>query len=160
MNKVCRLILFSALAVSNLGRPVTAEAQVPDAFFVFGDSLSDTGNDFFATKFQLGLDPALPPSESPHETYFLGRFSNGPVAFEYFWCALTQQVSCTGLTPPLIATPGVDRGISFAFGRSGSGDFTTFLGSIQVPGLRTQVAMFQQALQGAPPRTRGSPPAW
>src|ERR1700682_2529932 len=103
VKKLTTVIMFSAVALFNLGRPASAGAQdhSVDAFFVFGDSLSDTGNDFIATKFQLGLDPAIPPSESPHATYFQGRFSNGPVAFEYVWCALMQQAPCSGLTPSL-----------------------------------------------------------
>lgn len=42
------------------------------SLFVFGDSLSDTGNLFKQT---FGLGPPSPP-------YFKGRFSNGPVAAE------------------------------------------------------------------------------
>jgi phospholipase/lecithinase/hemolysin len=156
VRKVASIILFSAFVFSSLGRPATAVAQgrAVDPLFVFGDSLSDTGNDFLATKFQLNLDPAIPPSESPHATYFLGRFSNGPVAFEYFWCALNHQHPCTtGLTPSLTpgATPGVDRGISFAFGGSGSGDYTHISEYFDVPGLQTQIGMFQGLLYGSEP---------
>src|SRR5216110_3093369 len=74
VKNIAKLILCSVFAIATLGRPATAGAQVPavDSFFVFGDSLSDTGNDFIATKFQFGLDPAIPPSEPPHRTYFMG----------------------------------------------------------------------------------------
>lgn len=51
---------------------LTAVAQPGYDLFVFGDSLSDTGNLFQRT---LGLVPPSPP-------YFDGRLSNGPLAVE------------------------------------------------------------------------------
>ncbi len=50
--------------------------------YIFGDSLSDTGNFYVAT------DGDLPPSP----LYFDGRFSNGPVWVEYFARALREPV--------------------------------------------------------------------
>jgi len=71
----------SAIALSTL--PLTLIAVVPqaaqaanlslqdiDQIYVFGDSLSDTGNAFSRTG-------------SPPPPYFNGRFSNGPVWVEY-----------------------------------------------------------------------------
>ena len=60
------------------------------AMYVFGDSLSDTGNDFISTTAQR-LVPAIPPSVSPYATYWQGRFSNGPVAVEYLWRLLGRK---------------------------------------------------------------------
>jgi len=73
-----------AIALSAL--PLTLVAVVPkaaqaanlslqdiDRLYVFGDSLSDTGNVFAATG---GAFPQSPP-------YFNGRFSNGPLWVEY-----------------------------------------------------------------------------
>lgn len=51
---------------------LTAVAQPGYNLFIFGDSLSDTGNLFRRT---LGLAPPSPP-------YFDGRLSNGPLAVE------------------------------------------------------------------------------
>ena len=55
--------------------PVAATAQVPqfDTLYAFGDSLLDTGNIFIHSK-ALGHNPAVPPSVSPHRTYFDGNF--------------------------------------------------------------------------------------
>ena len=52
--------------------PGLADTPKYEAFYVFGDSLSDTGNEpIFLTKLQK-IDPAIPPSESPHKTYYRG----------------------------------------------------------------------------------------
>jgi thermolabile hemolysin len=55
--------------------PIAAVARQPDfdEVYVFGDSLSDTGNVYQATN---GQAPPSPP-------YFDGRYSNGPVWVEY-----------------------------------------------------------------------------
>src|SRR5262245_21659311 len=66
-------------------------------FFVFGDSISDTGNDLILSS-ALGAQPALPPSFSPNRTYFNGRFTNGPVAVEYLWGLLNSAP--VSLIPP------------------------------------------------------------
>ena len=71
--------------------PLKVSAQNYDEIYVFGDSFSDTGNVFNATK------GAIPPSPA----YFNGRFSNGPVWVEY----LAPQL---GLT--------FDPSTNFAFG--------------------------------------------
>jgi outer membrane lipase/esterase len=62
---------------------------------VFGDSLSDTGNAFIATR------RTIPPSPP----YFQGRFSNGPVWVEALAAALDHDV-----------TPFLAGGTNFAFG--------------------------------------------
>ena len=80
--------------------PVLAATPKYEAFYVFGDSLSDTGNDLFLMKLQK-LDPPLPPSESPHKTYYQGRFSNGPVAAEYLWGQLRNNAALT----PFLSNP-------------------------------------------------------
>jgi outer membrane lipase/esterase len=62
---------------------------------VFGDSLSDTGNAFIATRHTI---PPSPP-------FFQGRFSNGPVWVEDLAAALEHDV-----------TPFLAGGTNFAFG--------------------------------------------
>jgi Ca2+-binding RTX toxin-like protein len=86
--------------------------------FVFGDSLSDTGNLF---KLTGGLVPPAP-------FYFNGRFSNGPVAVEY----LTNQLG------PNVALQ------SFAVGGATTGvenSLSDDLGAV-LPGLKTQLDAF------------------
>jgi len=68
-------ILTAAVLLSVIaGWPHSASAQTPQftSLFVFGDSLSDSGNIFALTG---GASPPSPP-------YFNGRFSNGPVWVE------------------------------------------------------------------------------
>ena len=84
--------------------PSIAAAQIPqfDAFYVFGDSLADNGNIFIQTT-AMGMQPPVPPSVTPHRTYFNGRFSNGYIAFEYLWQRLSghKPGSPHGLKPSL-----------------------------------------------------------
>jgi len=119
--------------------------------YVFGDSLVDTGNDLILTT-ALGEMPALPPSRRPNRTYFQGRFSNGPIAFEYLWALLNGQrvPSANGVVPSLEAPKVPRRGaVSFGFGASKTGYLTPIAGSpIPLPGLRGQVELLNLALGG------------
>jgi phospholipase/lecithinase/hemolysin len=155
VNAFRNLALAAGLAAVALGTSTTAQQKVDyHALFVFGDSLADTGNDFILTK-AAGFDPAIPPSESPHQTYYQGRFTNGPNAFDYLW-SLIQQGPQSELTPflatqqlvpaPCPAAPFVTPtelpkkgAVNFAFGGSGTGECTITPGGFFVPGLRTQV---------------------
>ncbi|MBA4142302.1 MAG: SGNH/GDSL hydrolase family protein [Nitrosospira sp.] len=124
-----------------------AASAVPtnyDAFYVFGDSLSDTGSDFILTT-SLRMDPPIPPSESPHRTYYKGRFSNGPVAVEYLWRQLKNGATLT----PFLSNIKLDSlgGISFAFGGSTSGYLNQVPGGFYVPGTLGQVELFRKALK-------------
>jgi outer membrane lipase/esterase len=130
------LVAFALFCVSSVAR-----AQAPAQLFVFGDSLSDTGNDLLAT---LGTPSPIPPPQM----YAQGRFSNGPVTFEYLWSKLAGVAPfiapslAVGVIPPAGA-------VSFAFGGAGS-DVTTVTHGLPIPGLRSQVAMFVTALHGQP----------
>lgn len=131
--------------------PVLAATPQYEAFYVFGDSLSDTGNDLFLTKLQK-LDPPLPPSESPHKTYYQGRFSNGPVAAEYLWRQLRNDAALVPfLSNPSMALTG---GISFAFGGSTSGYLNQMPGGLFVPGVLGQIELYRKALKGKQPKTK------
>ena len=155
MKKLHRLllVLVSVLALSI--EPVNSEAQAPeiDAFFGFGDSLSDTGNLWLLTK-AVGQDPAVPPSVRPHMTYFNRRFSNGPVAFEYLWNLIASKAG--GEVEPFLSTGRVPQkgAVSFAFGASGTGFIEQIPGPLLVPGLNGQVELFRAGLRGrkVPPR--------
>jgi phospholipase/lecithinase/hemolysin len=139
-------LVVSALA---LAAPVSAAAQLVkyDALFVFSDSFGDTGNDWILTK-SLGLTPAIPPSESPHKTYFRGRFSNGPIMFEHFWSNLNPN---GGPVVPSLSVSAIPRkgAISFAYGGSKSGN-----DCFPFAGLQCQVEQFAELLGGAPPPSR------
>lgn len=136
--------LFGAVMLS------TAIAGPPqyDTMYVFGDSLSDTGNDFAASSAQH-MVPAIPPSVTPHATYWQGRFSNGPVAVEYLW-KLVNGKNSAELTPSLlVADLDKKTGVSFAFGGSGSGLQNQLPNmSLMVPGLVGQVGLYTTALRG------------
>lgn len=66
---------FAALLALALAGPAAKAATLDPytSFWALGDSLSDPGNLYRASR---GLQPASPP-------YFAGRFSNGPVWAEY-----------------------------------------------------------------------------
>src|SRR6266576_437585 len=146
--------LFCCAALILVVLPLSAERQEQfTAFYVFGDSLVDNGNDFVASQ-QLGFDPAVPPSVSPHETYFKGRFSNGPIEFEYLWQMLEHRKpgKKKALAPyfqnPCQNDVEIGNTVDFAFGGSGTGVSNTTPGGFSVPGLLGQVGLFNCALQG------------
>lgn len=88
--------------------------------FVFGDSLSDTGNSF---KFTKGLIPPAP--------YFNGRASNGPLALEIL----------AARNPNLALNP--NNNFAFIGARTGTGNSNEDdLGGVDLPGLRDQINAF------------------
>jgi len=140
-SRIVLLIVFAVILM-----PGTSRAQdAPRRLIVFGDSLADTGNDLFAT-IALGFPVPIPPPQM----YFQGRFSNGPVAFEYLWAMLHQGAQ--PFIAPSLASPGMPAtGASFAFGGSGSGVGTPVPGgAFTVPGLLGQIELFRQMLAGQP----------
>lgn len=144
MKSVIRLCLL-LLAVFTI--PVSWASPKNDTIYIFGDSLSDTGNDIILTKAQR-IFPAIPPSESPHRTYYNGRFSNGPVSVEYLWRLLKSNNNAVLI--PFLSKKGLtlDGGINFAFGGSTSGYFNQTPGKFFVPGALGQVELFRAALKG------------
>jgi phospholipase/lecithinase/hemolysin len=118
------LFLFSVLL------PIRAWAASFSQIYVFGDSLSDPGNDFNL-------------SGSPPPPYFNGRFSNGPNWIDY----LSQDL---GLNPTPYTKLGVGgviptQGINFAFGGATTGTANTI--STLLPALQQQVGLFQNFTQ-------------
>lgn len=101
ITRLC--VLLGALFVLS----ITAFAGPFDGVVVYGDSLSDNGNLYGA----IGVPP--PP-------YYMGRFSNGPVAAEYLannlnvpltdwaWGGATTGIgtSPTAVTKPILAFSG------------------------------------------------------
>jgi phospholipase/lecithinase/hemolysin len=151
-----RLFVFT-LSIALFGR--TAHAQIPafDAMYVFGDSLADNGNHYITTRL-LGLNPPAPPSDSPHMTYFGGRFSNGYVEVEYLWQRLSGNApdSQNGLKP-FLAQPFLPLGpaVDFAFGGTGTPLIDQNPGGLYLPGLKGQVELYRAAL---PPRRKPKRP--
>lgn len=136
-------VLFGAVMVS------TAMAGQPGyaAMYVFGDSLSDTGNDFAATT-QQQMVPAIPPSVTPYATYWQGRFSNGPVAVEYLWKLLSRKQNSELVSFALTGEFNNKSSVNFAFGGSGSGMQNLTPTGFPVPGLVGQVGLYTTALGG------------
>jgi phospholipase/lecithinase/hemolysin len=121
--------------------------------YVFGDSLADNGNVLIQSK-ALGVDPPVPPSASPHQTYFDGRFSNGYVEFEYLWQSLTGKLpDGSDRMKPFLAAP-IIRGagaIDFAYGGTGTALLDQTPGGMWAPGLKGQIELFRVALRGKHP---------
>jgi phospholipase/lecithinase/hemolysin len=106
-------VLFSFLL------PIKATAASFSQLYVFGDSLSDTGNLLEAT----GIRPSPP--------YFEGRFSNGPVWVEY----LAEDL---GLSQNQVT--------NYAFGGANTGSANTAIPGVQgLPGLEQQIDSFKAA---------------
>lgn len=131
--------LITAINITLVATAIyTASAQaLPmfDKLYVFGDSLSDTGNLF-----------ALSNQQVPPETrYFSGRFSNGTIWVD----ELAEVMNVTSLYPsrdPALNLAGGDSA-NFAYGGSGTG--TTNItpdGLFEVPGLLGQVNEFRSTL--------------
>lgn len=116
-------------AVVVIALPLTLIAELPtaakaaslstqhiDAIYVFGDSLSDTGNSFDVT----GIPPSPPYSQ--------GRFSNGKIWVEY----LADELGLTS-----------NRQTNFAFGGATTGTDNTLIPGVQgLPGLQQQIESF------------------
>lgn len=147
-----RSLAVALLSVSLLPSAASAQVGTFDAFYVFGDSLADNGNVWLTSKL-LGIEPAPPPSESPNLTYFQGRFSNGPVAFEYLWNRLRQGTSVGPLRPYLATAfkPGGNPAVNFAFGGTGTPLLDQTPGGLWAPGLLGQVELFSVSLGGRKP---------
>lgn len=125
-----RTFLFRALTVSAVlsGLPESAQGASLgrfDEIYVFGDSLSDTGNVFEAT------EEFLPPSPP----YSQGRASNGPLWVEY-------------LAPKVELKPNPNTNFAFSGATTGRSNTIPFPG---LPGLQQQINGFTVANPSANP---------
>jgi phospholipase/lecithinase/hemolysin len=115
-----------ALGMISLAGGVARGGQVT-GIVSFGDSLSDLGNFYAATR------GASPPSALHYDQ---GRFSNGPIWLEY----LAHDL---GIAAP---TASVNGGTDYAYGGAMTGTGTTsstFLGATAtVPNIGTQIATY------------------
>jgi phospholipase/lecithinase/hemolysin len=111
-SRLLKVVSLAALLSAAL--PITAaQAGVPSLskLFVFGDSLSDSGNSKAISNQATGGQATFPPANLG---YVGGRFSNGEVAAEYLWKAFNP--GDTSFKASLL--PG---GTNFAIGGATSG---------------------------------------
>jgi len=125
-DKKGRFLLAAILALGCLAT-ATARANAYSALYIFGDSLSDSGNN--AIVFAPNTTPVPIPGNDfiPTFPYASGRYTNGPVWAEDFASAL-------GLS----ASPSRLGGTNYASG----GALTGPLNPGPFPNLETQVALF------------------
>lgn len=135
--KATSRLLIGLIALITAGNVLAARF---DAMYVFGDSLSDTGNVFALT----GNDPA---TSVPFSTrYKDGRFANGDV-----WVDYLARDWGIDLHPSLTAFDlAAGDSVNFSYGGAGSqnGDNTT-PGGFPVPGAGKQVTEYGTLLAGA-----------
>ncbi|MBU7586940.1 MAG: SGNH/GDSL hydrolase family protein [Nostoc sp. TH1S01] len=102
--------------------------------YIFGDSYSDTGNAFNATKGILGAPPN-----------YNGRFSNGRLWVDYLADRLKSSLK------PSTENTANHQGINFAFGGATTGRDNLFPAVIPelpaLPGLQQQIDLFTSLLQ-------------
>lgn len=122
-------ILAAAFITVSVILPLKASAASFSKLYIFGDSLSDSGNVAELTKDpDTGIGFPPPP-------YFQGRFTNGPNWVD----VLAQQLNLDA--PSLIATGGSLNGsINFAFGGATTTPINTI--STDLPALPQEIGTF------------------
>jgi phospholipase/lecithinase/hemolysin len=101
-----------------------AQAQQYTNIVVFGDSLSDTGNDAVLSYEKYGV--AIP---GPAADYTLGRFTDGPdtlpPAMRYFGVWVEQMAAALPTHPGVVAS--LEGGTNYAYGYAKTAGGTTLL---------------------------------
>jgi phospholipase/lecithinase/hemolysin len=119
MMKARKTAFFVTLiATTILALTSFASAAPFSNVFVYGDSLSDLGNIYNVSGHTVPLSPP----------YYMGQFSNGPLAVEYLANSLHSPLTS-------FAWGGATTGI----GNSGDGGTQTSLGIHSLPGMLLQV---------------------
>lgn len=121
--------------------PPKATAANFSGLYVFGDSLSDTGNTFNITGGSVSPKTAFPPDPP----FSKGRFSNGDNWVDYLGKDLGLTPTLVSSLPQNFTTIPTTQGINFAFGGSNSGLDNAFIPG--APGVLAQVGFFTQSLQ-------------
>lgn len=117
--------------------PLKASAVTFSNFYVFGDSLSDTGNIFNLTQNLGGLPPSPP--------YFDGRFSNNKIWVDYLGENLNlTPTPFTNLGLPPYNTTTLNQSINFAIGGANSGSGNAVVPNPRLLGVLEQVGLFTQ----------------
>ena len=116
-KKMKKTIIAAGFTLLSFTLPIGASAATFNRIYVFGDSLSDTGNVFNLTNFAKSfVDPTIPID--PPAGYFDGRYSNGPVWVDYLADALKLTVtpsSKLAVPFPITITPTGELGVNFFF---------------------------------------------
>ncbi len=110
-------ILSIGITLLPLMLPLVASVTTFDRMYVFGDSLSDSGNVFNVTKAQNRLDSTI-PIVPPNPPYFQGRSSNGLVWVDYLANNLgVNLIPSTDLAvdSPITITSNNEIGVNFLF---------------------------------------------
>lgn len=127
-------VIFSVMSAST--KVMAADLNFSQ-FFVFGDSLSDTGNTFTATR---GTIP-VPFSSSGEAAYSKGRFSNDLIWVDYFGEQIGKKPTPFA-SLPLNPSLG-SQGVNFAAGGAQTGESSPFRGfEGRIPGVLGQVGLF------------------
>lgn len=124
MQTLKTAIFTASVAAILLACTAIASANPFPAVVVYGDSLSDNGNLYAATLPITGGTPPSPP-------YYMGRYSNGPVAVE-------QLAGLLGAPLLDFAWAGATTGV----GNIGDGGTQSSLGSFGLPGMLSEAATF------------------
>jgi phospholipase/lecithinase/hemolysin len=125
-----RLISVAILLLCLL--PLRASATAISGLYVFGDSLSDTGNVYQASLLAAGT--GLPASP-----YFEGRFCNGYLWVDY----LTKQLGLQ-IDPVAQLASDQSRSINFAYGGATTGSSNTV--NRALPGLQQELEQYTELL--------------
>ena len=132
-----RQLLTAGLAVLSWLAPTQAIAASFNSLYIFGDSLSDTGNVFLTSQ------QALPPAP-PYEP---GRFTNGPIWID----RLSQHLELrpTPVADVLLAGATPIQGVNFAYGGATTGTTNVLNPLLPLPalfGFEQQIATFASLL--------------
>lgn len=124
IRSTLRAVLLPALVAAS----VSAHAGPFSGIYIFGDSLSDTGNLSLVIAAQIAnpaIDPKPDPQPDPAQPYAPGRFSNGPLWVE----GLAAGLGLAGQANPFLLG---GNNYAFAGARTGTSDAP--------PGVLAQVA--------------------
>jgi len=108
-----------------------------DSLYVFGDSLSDAGNNPSAVLSIYKLLGACDPLH-PCPPYYSGRYSNGPVTAEY----LANAVLPGGANASNFFSFAVS-GATTGVGNFGDGGTATSAGAFGLPGIAQEIGLYQ-----------------
>jgi outer membrane lipase/esterase len=119
-----RPLLFLLSTILFTLSAIPAHAQNYTSIVIFGDSLSDTGNDAYLSQHKYGV--RIP---GPYADYTDGRFTDGddtiPVARKYFGVWI-EQFAATLPSKPIILD-SLDGGTNYAYGFAFTGSGTSVL---------------------------------
>ena len=124
-----KIFVAAGFAFCSVLLPFKALAADFSNFYIFGDSLSDTGNIFNFTQ------QSLPPSPP----YFNGRFSNDQIWVDYLGDKLNLNPIPFSENPDFI-----NDSVNFAVGGASSGLGNSVVPSAPLPGVLEQVSLFTQ----------------